>query len=374
LEQGFSDFKSVVARQTSDTVKLGEATRSLQQHMQEIWQTVKAEQSVQSELTQMFESDRRGQIQTTSDMRADIQRMCDRIIELAKAPPTEDSYAREYCSKVEQALVDFRMAASQKISELGSMLGSLQAPEDVRQSLQAECGARVDLAQAVDTYRLSHLQSITDLRGDLDRSLEKITRLESLSYVQANTDWRGDLDKASERLKRLESAQPQGSTELRADLDQAFERLSRLESINLDLKAHLQASIELRGDLDRALEGLSRLESADSAASAAGYKVQPAPSSLGSLISDERAASSVSFGSPLRFGAVGNVLESVNTTASTASYKAQPAPNSSGSLNPDKRAVSNLRFSSPIQFKFDAGKNIDELLNAGRSGGVKTGW
>lgn len=231
LEQKITELKGMISRQGDAAEPQAEATRRLEKDLQELWKEVREGRSANAGLGQMFEADQQVQIRATTDLRADIQLVRDKMNDLARAP-AEDRYARECCLKVEQGMTDLRTVTQHKIAEFRAEMLEAQAPkemDEMKRLLQVECDARRDLSSAVDAYRMSHLQTSTDLRGDLDRSLEKFDRVESVLERACRTGSfpavpaspsvsRVDLEKVSERLITLESA---------------FEKLGQLELANL---------------------------------------------------------------------------------------------------------------------------------------------
>lgn len=275
LETVIADMRSVISRQGDGAQAQTQAMRSLEKDLQDVAQSVKETHSVQSEFAQMFESDRHMQNRTATELRADIQLLRDKLVETSKAP-AEDRYARDCCLKVEQALVDIRSVTQTKVAELRAEI--LEAPketDEIKRLLQAECEARRDLAQAVDAYRMSHLQTSSDLRGDLDRALEKFDRVETV-----------------------------------------LERANRSGSITAFPSSPSRRTAPEAAQLERILERLAVLESGAPPRS-------ELPSTNTDILVESRATGLGTFSTPLRTGASGLLLG--NTSASAA----QAVPSSS---------------------------------------------
>jgi len=202
LEQSLSASNSLTIRQGEAADAQAEAIRAVERCVQDLWPAIKEGRAVQEDLMQTFEADRKMQNRTTTENRSEIQLVRDRMVEVTKVP-AEDRYARDCCSKVEQGLSDLRTVTTQKVAELRQDV--LTAPKDVeelRRILQVERDARCDLSQALDAYRMSHLQTSTDLRGDLDRALEKFDRVESV-LERANRSGALNQAQRGEELKAL---------------------------------------------------------------------------------------------------------------------------------------------------------------------------
>jgi len=245
LEQNLSDLKVGVSRMTADLEKQFLVTQGLERDTQEMGQALKTEQSVQSQLSQIFDADRQAQIKTVAELRAEIQRVMEKLIDFSKTP-AEDRYARDCCEKVEQGLIDFRSEWNHKVAELRGGAAGPQDVEELKQSVQMESAARRDLGQAVDQYRLSQLQASTDLRADMDRLLERFGKMDS----QQSSDLRAELERSLARIIRLES--------MPKDLEKVLERLNRLE-----VTARTQNTTYIQSEVDRVVEkptGLAALK------------------------------------------------------------------------------------------------------------------
>lgn len=206
LELVVSELKSGAMRQGASTERQADVTRRLEPEVQELWHTIKAEHAMHSTLSQTFEIDRQAQIKANSELRAEIQNVTDTMVDLA-AGQIEDRYARECCNRLEQGLVDLSTTVQQKTSQ--GIWGRVETVEveveEFRKSLQDESLARRDLSQALDAYRISHLQTSMDLRAEVDRTSEKLDRLQFVQSFQANADISGELRNSLDGASKVES-------------------------------------------------------------------------------------------------------------------------------------------------------------------------
>merc|ERR1719326_468637 len=77
LEQNLSELKGVTTRLGADQVRQVEATRSLEEGVQQLSESIKGAQMVHQELSQIFETDRQTQIRATTELRGEIQCVMD---------------------------------------------------------------------------------------------------------------------------------------------------------------------------------------------------------------------------------------------------------------------------------------------------------
>jgi len=143
--------------------------------------------------------------------------------------------------------------------------------------LRAESEARNELAQSIDAYRMAHLQTTSQLRAELDGSLEKMgrppvqgTEIASLAaktaqieraIVDIRTSFSGKFDSERTLNGANESVLIKDIQELSRQV--GAERTARTElsqALDSYRVAYLQTCTELRAELDGLLEKFARLD------------------------------------------------------------------------------------------------------------------
>lgn len=191
LEQSMNEIKNSSSRRFSDIESKLDGTGYVAKDVQELKKLIVIEQSERSDLAESFESHRKSQAQTFSQLREEIDTALQDLRRMSSSSATK-------CGELEKVEGELRNTMTKRFSELIARLDNMENSsmmskeiEELTRLVRAENTARVDISQTLDAYRMAHLQTSTELRADLDVALEKLSRMESTS--QARLDVAGGL-------------------------------------------------------------------------------------------------------------------------------------------------------------------------------------
>jgi len=126
-----------------------------------------------------------------------------------------------------------------------------QDMQEIVRWVQTEKASRNDLSQALDSYRMAHLQTTAEFRAEVDAVIEKLSRLEAMA-----SDERGSREKAYQlerTLEDLRNSVTRWVSELSGRMEgtsaSEVQDLKRLVVAERNAGAELRA--ELRTELDR---------------------------------------------------------------------------------------------------------------------------
>jgi len=167
--------------------------------------------------------------------------------------------------------------SAKKVLSMGDRLQQLEAKfdevrvllannnvQELTRVVNAERAARIELTQALDTYRYAHLQTCTELRAGIssqnerlntveehDRSMEKIEfqLLEASRKAQDRNDSKSML-LVEQHMERVEKI-------VKAETDERVKLAQVMDSYHV---AHLKTCTEFRKELDELLERMQRID------------------------------------------------------------------------------------------------------------------
>lgn len=261
-------------------------SRRLDQDVQDLTRLIHTERSGRGDLAQTLEAYRSTHLQTVVELRSEIDTLPDKLSRLEMAI-VEERGARERTLSLEQGFNEIKNHCGRRFGDIEAKLEAgtymTQDVQELKKLVGIEQSERSDLAESFETHRKSQQQMASELRAEIEHTLQELRRATSSSAQDTSARERcGQLEKSSQEICTVMSKRLSELTmridvfETRGMVSKDVEELTRVvrnenaarvdmsQTLDAYRMAHLQTSTELRADLDVALEKLSRFESMSS--------------------------------------------------------------------------------------------------------------
>jgi len=262
--------------------------RRLDQDVQELTRLINTERSGRNDLSQTLDAYRATHLQTCAELRAEIDSWPEKLARVEMAV-VEERGARERTLVLEQTVNEIRNSIGRRFGDIEAKLDAssyiAKDMQELKKLVNIEQSERSDLAQSFDTHRKSQQQMASELRAEIERSLQEIRRMSAMpAEDKSSRDRCTQLEKNSQEIRSLLSRRVtevttrldvfEGSGVMAKEMEELTRQVRAENVARVDISqtldayrmAHLQTSTELRADVDVALEKLSRLESMGQAA------------------------------------------------------------------------------------------------------------